>query len=364
MAVALGLLCAAEGAVRLWLWQRSGRNGELLWRQHLLWSGQTAYYAQSKNPLIDPLGFKKLPNQVLTQRKHRNEFRILVLGGSAVMGWDNALGHDWPTDLRDALQRYNTDLYVNVVNGGISGGLSFHENMQLWALRHYGWDAVVVYTGYNDLYYFFLDPSHYRATQAAYQSRFQRLNLLSEEVAAHSIIFAYLRNRRVQRQLAPDKAVFATPFGARSVSPEELLEFQNHLKQQTAEVILSCQSRHIPLLYVIQPFLSDIQRLRPLTVDERKVKQAFLKQNELAWDSIVEKHMPLLVESIQSVCQTQGVPFSYFRDILSPYSEAFYDDVHNHKSAMAVIGLEVGRLVQEKILKRSTQAWMRYQPTL
>ncbi len=98
IALLLLSLLATEGTYRWICFQRLHRDPLALRQQHLIWSGQVGYYADAsaENPLLHPLGYK-----IIDQRDFPlttpspTDYRVLVLGGSAVMGKDTDRENNW-----------------------------------------------------------------------------------------------------------------------------------------------------------------------------------------------------------------------------------------------------------------------------
>ena len=353
-------LLGAEGWCRWQLARASGFDREKTREQQFFLSGQTGQYANDSNPLIHRLGYKRIkgPDFNLVRGADGHEYRIMVLGGSAVMGFDNQIGYDWPSCLYTVLQRYDSDWQFRVLNAGVSGGLSFHENMQMHALRNYDVDLVIVYTGYNDLYYYFMEPDHFWRSQHLCQKRLGWINRTSDILAQHSLLYATLRYKIMQL-----KPPVVTQDQSRAPEPMQLLDdthlkyFANHLQRQTTALLTQCRAMHVPVLYIVQPSLTDIERLRPLTNFEKAQRNRLVKNRGADWQRVTALGMPVLVDCIRSVCQAYDVPFVYFRSVVAPYSDLFYDDVHCHGIGMTVVGFEVAKLVQQKFLQRSTEGW-------
>jgi hypothetical protein len=187
----------AEGLARFALWENVNHSRENFRRRHFIWSGQTGHLAWEKNNLlVNEFGLTKIEDEHfnLIRDPSKKEFRILVLGGSAVMGESREIGFNWPGELQKYLGKYNPDLHVSVLNGGFSGGLAFQERIQQQALWRYDLDLTIVYTGYNDLYYFFMDPPYFERSKTYWRDRRALVRKLSEFVAEKSVVFAWLRH--------------------------------------------------------------------------------------------------------------------------------------------------------------------------
>ncbi len=354
-------LGTTEWLARKWLLKHVGGDHEAYTRKHFAWSGQVGYYYGQNIKLNDPLGFHVIagpPFNVV--RKHNREFRILMLGGSAVEGFDTGPELNLPSELNRLLQQFNPDLEFHTLNGGVSGHLSFTENVQHWSFRNYDFDLVLVYTGYNDMYYFFMDPDYYARSEEYCHRRFSVLNQVSEHLAEKSLVFAWLRHKRVAARLLYEMVSQRRTTGWEALDASSITLFKENLSEQVRQIIERSQARSIPIIYLMQPYLTDLQRSRLLTHFEMEKKSVYLKDKNAQWEAVVDSVMPAMVETVSGLCQQQGVPFIYFKDVISKYTDMFYDDVHLHGTGMSLAALELAKIVQQKVLKRSIEGWPIY----
>lgn len=84
-------------------------------------------------------------------RKQPGEKRVAVFGGSTTWGYGLALGQDFPAQLQRQLSNANAAGPINLLNLGFNneGAYSFNYTMNDYDYLNY--DAVVIYSGYNDL---------------------------------------------------------------------------------------------------------------------------------------------------------------------------------------------------------------------
>lgn len=89
--------------------------------------------------------------------KPENTIRILFLGGSSTAGTGHNLGDQatWPWKVQDIPQKRFPNVNIEFINGALGGYTSFESYGRLWArLRFFSPDIIVVYHGWNEMYYF------------------------------------------------------------------------------------------------------------------------------------------------------------------------------------------------------------------
>ena len=363
--LALLVLLLLEGSARLYLWQRVDGSAEKFCEQYFMWSDQVGYYADpvNQNPLLHPLGYKIIegPEISLVRDSLIKQFRILTLGGSAVMGVDTDQRNNWPWVLQMYLLQYNHDFQTVVVNGGVSGGLSFQENAQAWALRNWDFDLVIISSGYNDLYYYFMDHDHYVDSQQAVVRRFSTINLWSEKLAAQSVAFASLRHWRLTHRKMPPVSEVHRQVLTRALSPADVETFLKILTVQVRETLHRYQKQNVPVIYIAQPFLTDIMRDRPLTAYEKGIYNHYMNDkgyDQKRWQQITATVFPKMVDVYREECRREGVAFIYMEPLMRNYNGIFRDDVHLHGGGINIMGEQVARIVQQQSLHRPAHGWM------
>lgn len=102
---------------------------------------------------VDSYGFISTPE--IEPTKPSGVVRIVFLGGSSTAGTGRNLKDEetWPWQ---AVEKLRADgLHVDFINGALGGYTSFESYGRLWSrIRHFSPDIVVVYHGWNELYYF------------------------------------------------------------------------------------------------------------------------------------------------------------------------------------------------------------------
>jgi len=165
------LLCflAAEIYVRVTtpiddLWALTGRS--VAYRPLADWAFLDAFSAYRGRPgvyrsgavvkTVNSDGFISTPE--LTVTKPANTIRIAFLGGSSTAGTGTLLPDSitWPWQTTEILRRHpGRRLKLEFLNGGLGGFTTFESFGRLWSrIRFYQPDIVVVYQGWNEMYYF------------------------------------------------------------------------------------------------------------------------------------------------------------------------------------------------------------------
>lgn len=363
--ISLLVLVGGELCFRLLLHYKLNFDPEAFRLQHFIWSGQVGYYAGDANPMFHRLGYRigdGAPFNLI--RSGDNEFRILVLGGSSVIGLDEGKGSDWPSLMGLILAAYNRDKKICVLNAGVSGGMSWHERLQAYKFRNYDFDLVIVYTGYNDLYSYFMEPNYAQASEKLFLQKTSVLARLSDDVADHCLSFAWCRYHvgEFRKRHAIYNSIQSQVLSTKLADADRLAQFGRYMDGQVSGLLheLSRERPRPQVLYMLQPFLSDIGHDRPLTTYETEKRDAYVKQLGPQWDQIVRKGMPVLRDSVRRQCASTDVPLVDFKYQLATYIDLFVDDVHMHKNDMLIVGREVAAVVQQKIFNRSVLNWVRY----
>lgn len=123
------------------------------------WSERDPYFDYTGKPgqygdkTINSKGFISTPEIEL--EKDENTIRVVFLGGSSTAGTGVNLtdNETWPLKAVELLKKEYPNIdYINAAHGGYS---TFESYGRLWSrLRFFNPDIIVVYHGWNDMYYF------------------------------------------------------------------------------------------------------------------------------------------------------------------------------------------------------------------
>src|SRR5215471_11080551 len=167
--LALLLFAAAEAYVRITrphddLWALTGRS--VASHPIMDWYFVDAFSAYRGRPgvygdgslvkTVDSAGFISTPE--IAPAKPANTIRIAFLGESSTAGTGILLPDSltWPWQVAELLrQRPGRRSRIEFINAAIGGFTTFESYGRLWSrLRFYSPDIIVVYHGWNEMYYF------------------------------------------------------------------------------------------------------------------------------------------------------------------------------------------------------------------
>jgi lysophospholipase L1-like esterase len=105
---------------------------------------------------VNRYGFIATPE--LTVSKPQNTIRIAFLGESSTAGTGRSNFADedtWPWQVADMLQKGFREKHIEFINAALGGYTSFESYGRLWSrIRFFSPDIIVVYHGWNEMYYF------------------------------------------------------------------------------------------------------------------------------------------------------------------------------------------------------------------
>lgn len=136
---------------------RSGRNPMAKWAQvdaFCAYRGRPGEYL-SRQKTVNSDGFFSTPE--IAREKPPGTLRIAFLGGSSTAGTVPYLADEktWPWQVVERLRAAMPGREIDFLNAALPGYSTFESYGRLWSrIRFYDPDVVVVYHGWNDLYYF------------------------------------------------------------------------------------------------------------------------------------------------------------------------------------------------------------------
>lgn len=136
---------------------RSGRNPMARWAQVDAFCAYRAIEGEylSHRKTVDENGFFSTPP--LPRTKPPGTLRIAFLGGSSTAGTVPYLGDEetWPWQVVERLRAALPGREIDFVNAALPGYGTFESYGRLWSrVRFFAPDVVVVYHGWNDMYWF------------------------------------------------------------------------------------------------------------------------------------------------------------------------------------------------------------------
>ncbi len=326
----------------------------------------------------DPQGFMCLSEcQTVPRVKPKGEFRIIVIGGSTVVGFGVAtpaqtLVGQLEKRIKQAWPR--KDLSVRVINAGIGGAFSAQELTLLnLDLSTYDPDMLVVFDGYNDFnqwhyvnfyshisrYADLIKPNYHSydytlidgiaRVQTPGGAILHTLNILNETfpVFAYSTIIAKeIRGHMLERAAAKVAAAAKETSATKSVPNFEssLLRrdrnsawtYVNNLDQMVA----FAKTRHIPIQVDLQPSLMYLDN------QGKSVKKALTKEEMVIYDrnrdrgpaltAYFNKTKKLISQRTQNAQEL--VSYSDLTKIFAGIEEQIYvDEIHYNAKGQKIL---------------------------
>lgn len=117
------------------------------------YKGRPGQYGDTRS--INQFGFVSTPE--LTLAKPPDTIRIVFLGGSSTAGVGSGFNDEetWPWQTVELLRQQFPDKHIELINGAMGGYSSFESYGRLWSrIRFFSPDIIVVYHGWNEMYYF------------------------------------------------------------------------------------------------------------------------------------------------------------------------------------------------------------------
>ena len=329
-------------------------------------SGQTGYFYDKpdQHQIFTEYGFKKSRfTHFHVERWHDHEYRTLVLGGSAVAGSEVNVGGDWSTFTEQLLRQHNADLDISLVNGGIWGGTSAFERMQTFNTRHYGFDLLVIYSGWNDLYSYSMKQSRYLKDMAQTRRRLSELGKFWFELRAHSVALGWIASLYDQ-QHPLNMGTGADRFDQKiPCTPENRQRFIKEYLGQLQDTLAMAHQQKIPVIFILQSSATYTRQYRPLSPIEESQIDTYISPYKDYWSQLMSYYYPALGQAIKTECQKYPtVKFYDFAEFSHHYQRLYYDDVHYSTPGMYVIGWKVAALIQETIFHRSSKDWVEITP--
>ena len=117
-------------------------------------TGRPGVFSQDPKKSINNHGFISTPD--ITVEKPGDVIRVVFLGGSSTAGTGHNLADEdtWPWQVGDLLNN-TTGKRVEFINAALGGYTTFESFGRLWSrVRFFSPDIIVVYHGWNEMYYF------------------------------------------------------------------------------------------------------------------------------------------------------------------------------------------------------------------
>ena len=143
------------------LWVITGRQAGADPKEH--WALVDAFSAYKGRPgsyrgtekTVNKYGFISSPE--ISIKKPENTIRVVFLGGSSTAGTGRNLADEdtWPFLVTEILKENLKERKIEFINASLGGYTTFESFGRLWSrVRFFSPDIVVVYHGWNEMYYF------------------------------------------------------------------------------------------------------------------------------------------------------------------------------------------------------------------
>ncbi len=313
-------------------------------------------------------------------RKPPGTFRILVVGASAVA--------DWPQQV-ERLLAPEVQVPLEVINGGIPGSISISQAVSVDRWIALDPDLVVVYTGFNDVYYAHYLPEIYACRESkTYRRWLTPLGRFQRWLTRHSRTACLIRCLRKGHRLpdlgggVPAQASWACepnngcrgapPFVSaptRSVENPRVVNLNwgegwtsyelpaipdltdrssDSLRRNVGLIADTLRPRGVPGIVLLQPNLAYSAARRGPTDEE----QAILGEGTGAmyedWLAASRVLYPAAIRAMREACDQGGLRFVDFAEGLDGITPCpFSDAVHQTPTGRAAIAARVADLLRD-----------------
>ena len=310
----LPALIGAEMVTRAyWIYRIGKENFQLRWMQL---AGATGVFP-TKSGVINSLGFH---SREIPVEKDMNTYRALVLGGSAVYGFEE-IESSWAWYLEKRLKERMPGKNVEVLNAGIPGGTSSESADLLRDMIYLKPDVVIWYGGWNDVYYSHYCKDEYkeRYLNFSYRSTLkQSIKELNRWFEHHSYTFlvmkkSYARWRKGLR--------YKTKRMTHDTEEKyKVLNFNDRFKDGRESV-----KPGVVTVHCLRDYLYELQPAGVVSDNFSKVYEENLMKMH---DVVVRYHIPFVAILQPNLAYSVSVKAvsEEARQILEKTSHQFYDD--------------------------------------
>lgn len=119
------------------------------------YKGRSGNYHGKNRKTVNKHGFISTPK--ISIKKAENTLRIVFVGGSSTAGTGRDLADEdtWPWRVAEILRRDLKEKKIEFINAALGGYTTFESFGRLWSrIRFFSPDIIVVYHGWNEMYYF------------------------------------------------------------------------------------------------------------------------------------------------------------------------------------------------------------------
>jgi len=205
----------------------------------------------------------------------KNKIRVLVFGGSTVVGLESPDDKTYPYQLEQMLNKFKNN--YEVINMGFgSKSLNFIKELLFTEAYKYQPDIIVIYSNRNSIMY---DGAHI-------DRRIKQINLLQLNYFLQENIMTYRLMRKIYKKILHlNSDNLKSPHHEKGVSEEYLI---NGYKNSILEIVNFVKNKNIKVVLVKQPhnyftrnILDEVNKFSTNELIEKYKKDYFLKKFNL-----------------------------------------------------------------------------------
>ncbi len=290
------------------------------------------YYDKAQDWISNQNGFRG-PDFKL--KKPKETFRVLTIGGSAV-------GGGLSEELRKNFQADCPEQKCELIDGGVAGSVSVHELYNLTRWMAYRPDLIIVYDGWNDVYY-----SHY--TSDRYQEQYQMTSRLIRKwhkpshalIRSSYFIEGAIGARSKLRKFFEKPLYAAEPLdetlkiswmGGMTVTnlngntPQD--HFSKIYQQNLTAMADTAEKANVPIVFILQPSLTTVGLKQGFNETGKQIINQLKPKAQDDWMKASDFFFPLAQKAQRQARQYHGKPFYDFNTDPGIRQEYFHDLVH------------------------------------
>ena len=307
-----------------------------------------------------------------TVSKDKNRVKILVVGGSGAGGKTE---ENWPAILMELLNKDASDKSYEVYNGGVGGATSSRELYLLSRWIYLKPDVVIIYDGWNDVYFSHYSKTPYfsydRHAHKRVHKKSKRLRFFLKrhlEIARQlTVLRGNIREARDRKTQCENKGLTAakqitkpnTDVNITALNPEHATLLRINYEGNEVEYLITdasiednvsgiyednlkemidvCHKNNIRCIVITQPSLLYYKhKYNPQVNVSALLNLDFPKYKD--WRRTVRFLYPMIIETARRVCQREDCLYFDFNNIYGDMQNASTvctDDAHQNLKGKA-----------------------------
>ncbi len=376
------ILLGIEGFTRVYYIQKEGRDSFRLRWMRL--AGVKGVFEPEKG-VINSLGFH---SPEIPVKKEKGALRVLVVGGSAVYGWDT-IESSWTWSLKERLEKRLPGKKIEVINAGVPGSSSIEQLRLLKNILPLDPDIVIDYGGWNEVYY-----SHYCPAEIEERTqnimRFEKweggfTQEINRRLELNSLAFLsakknyYKFRKKIRGKLETNRtnktAAKPTPsrrFGEGAKAPEDGKavvhcrqdyvyqlrptgpvndDFSTRYERNLFAMYSTVTRRNVPFVVILQPDLAYSVSVKAVPPEARQILASATRDFYQDWLNASSQLYPRAQAVIKRL-RGRGVLAYDFTNLFEGENAFLYTDSVHHKDpkALDMIAREVEEILVENEL--------------